>query len=84
MSNLATSINLNINGKSVKVAEKTSVAAAIINSGSSSTRNSIKGEKRGPLCGMGICYECRASVNGVEHTRTCMLLCEEGMEVIHE
>ena len=44
-------------------------------------RVSASGEARQPLCGMGICFECRANVDGIEHERTCMMLCKEGMEV---
>jgi hypothetical protein len=44
-------------------------------------RTSVSGEKRGPLCGMGICFECRATVNGAPHTRTCQLLCESAMDI---
>jgi len=44
-------------------------------------RSSVIGEPRGPLCGMGICFECRAVVNGTAHSRTCQLLCEPDMEV---
>jgi sarcosine oxidase subunit alpha len=45
-------------------------------------RFSVRGEARGPLCGMGICMECRATVNGVAHRRTCQLVCVAGMEVV--
>src|SRR5215470_1169611 len=31
-------------------------------------RTSVSGELRGPLCGMGICYECRNE----SHVRTCL------------
>ena len=76
-------INLSINGTAVQVTQGTSVAAAIIISGSDTIREAIDGSGRGPLCGMGVCYECRATVNGNEFTRTCMMQCSEGMEVVH-
>ena len=44
-------------------------------------RLSVSGEPRTALCGMGICFECRAIVDGVPHQRTCQLLCREGMVV---
>ena len=44
-------------------------------------RVSVSGEPRTALCGMGICFECRAIVDGVPHQRTCQLLCCEGMIV---
>jgi sarcosine oxidase subunit alpha len=31
---------------------------------------------------MGICFECRATVDGVPHRRTCQMLVREGMEVV--
>jgi len=40
-----------------------------------------RGEARGPLCGMGLCFECRVSINGQPHCRSCLTLCEPGMEV---
>jgi sarcosine oxidase subunit alpha len=30
---------------------------------------------------MGICFECRVTVNGRAHVRSCQVLCEAGMEV---
>lgn len=73
-------IVLTINGKRQEVLEDTTVAAAIMNAGST-CRTSLTGEARGPLCGMGICFECRAIVNGKPHQRTCQMICENGMEV---
>ena len=57
------------------------VAAAILNTGSGGMRRSVSGGWRGPLCGMGICYECRVTIDGVAQARSCQVLCREGMEV---
>ena len=73
-------IRLTINGKPVEVAAGTSVAAALLTVGAAA-RTSVLGEPRGPLCGMGICMECRATINGVTQQPTCQRLCEPGMEV---
>lgn len=73
-------IRLKVNGIEIAVASGTSVAAAILMTGTS-VRTSVTGEPRAPLCGMGICFECRANVNGTAHRKTCQLLCEQGMEV---
>jgi len=45
-------------------------------------RRSVLGQGRGPLCGMGICMECRVTINGLPHCRSCQILCEEDMEVL--
>jgi sarcosine oxidase subunit alpha len=60
----------------------TTVAAAVVSAGVVAFRRSVTGQPRGPLCGMGICFECRATVDGVMHQRTCQMLVREGMEVV--
>ncbi len=74
-------VTLRINGQSTNVPAGASVAAAIAVAGVSHARRSVSGTPRGPLCGMGICFECRATVDGVAHQRTCNLAAEDGMEV---
>ncbi|MBZ5685620.1 MAG: (2Fe-2S)-binding protein [Acidobacteriia bacterium] len=69
-----------VNGALVSVSAGATVAVAMVIAGQP-CRNSVMGEPRGPLCGMGICFECRAVVNGIPHSRTCQLLCEPDMEV---
>lgn len=74
-------MRLRIDGVELEVREGTSVAAAMLRAGVGAFRTSVTGEPRQPLCGMGICFECRATIDGVPHERTCMVLCREGMEV---
>ena len=74
------SLVLKVNGVSVTVNSGTTVAAAILMTGAP-IRRSVTGEPRGPLCGIGICFECRAAVDGVPHQRTCQIICAQGMEV---
>jgi len=76
-------LSITINGRPVEVAVGTTVAAAILDMGCIS-RISVRGEPRQPLCGMGICYECRAEIDGRTQQRTCQILCQPGMRVITE
>lgn len=71
---------IKINGQVYRVDGTSSVAAAVMNAGVAA-RKSITGEARGPLCGMGICFECRVTINGVSHQRGCLIRVMEGMEV---
>jgi D-hydroxyproline dehydrogenase subunit gamma len=71
---------ITVNQTKVRVSEETSVAAAIVMAGEP-CRRSVHGELRGPLCGMGVCMECRATVNGIKHQRTCQMMCSPSMEV---
>ena len=74
-------ITLKINEAAVSVAAGTMVSAAVLEAGVTMFRRSVTGEPRGPLCGMGICFECRVRVDGVAHVRSCQTLCENGMDV---
>lgn len=74
-------IQVTVDDRPCVVALGTTVAAAILASGSSVFRTSVSGEPRGPVCGMGVCFECRVTVNGVAHVRSCMTICEPGMEI---
>jgi sarcosine oxidase subunit alpha len=69
-----------INGIVAEVVAGTSVAAAMLAAGAP-CRVSVSGEPRTALCGMGLCFECRAVVDGTLHSRTCQTLCRPGMRV---
>ena len=73
--------SLLINGKTIRVEQGTTVAAAILIAGETAFRTSVTGQPRGPLCGMGICYECRVTIGGLAHARSCQIVCEDGMKV---
>jgi D-hydroxyproline dehydrogenase subunit gamma len=74
-------VAITVNGKSVTVPAGASAAVAIILSGDA-CRVSVSGEARGPLCGMGICMECCATVDGVPHVRSCQVVARAGMEIV--
>ena len=74
-------VTLRINGRPVSVLAGTAVAVALAQAGESRFRRSVTGQTRTPLCGMGACFECRVTINGQPHCRSCQTLCEEGMEV---
>src|SRR5690625_5156753 len=44
-----------------------------------STRRS--GSARGLFCGIGVCYDCLATINGRASQRTCLVEVADGMEV---
>jgi sarcosine oxidase subunit alpha len=75
-------IAVTINGEPVQVATGCSVAAAVLLAGISAAHRSISGQPRGPLCGMGICFECRLTINGISHRRSCQTPCRQGMEIL--
>lgn len=75
-------IKVMVNGQPVHVPAGTSAAAAVLRAGETVFHRSCRqGEARAPLCGMGICYECRATVDGRAQVRTCQVLCRPGMHI---
>ena len=77
---MAEMVMVHVNGRALHVARGTTVAAALLQAGVPA-RISRSGEPRAPLCGMGVCFECRAIIDSVPHRRACLVLCEPGMEV---
>ena len=74
-------ISLMVNGTQITVTPGTTVASAVAIAGAAETRASVTGEPRGPLCGIGICFECRVTIDGVPHQRSCQILCTPGLRV---
>lgn len=73
--------SIRVNGRAIEVRAGVSVAAALLHAGIP-CRTSVSGEPRAPLCGMGICFECAATVDGIPLTRTCQLACRPGMQIV--
>jgi predicted molibdopterin-dependent oxidoreductase YjgC len=74
-------VTISLDGRSVVVARGTTVAAALLSIGVTTFRTSVRGEPRGPLCAMGVCFECRVTIDGRPHERACMTFCTDGTEV---
>ncbi|NUU64971.1 (2Fe-2S)-binding protein [Enterobacteriaceae bacterium BIT-l23] len=73
-------INLTIDGVAITVVEGTSVAAALARSPLPAARLSVSGQLRPPFCGMGVCQECRITIDG-KRRLACQTPCRAGMRV---
>ena len=78
---MSETVTLVVNGVSVTMPTGSMVSAAILKTGIQGFRRSVTGEARGPLCGMGICFECRVTIDGDQHCRSCQTVCRNGMDV---
>ena len=76
----AARIRMAIDDHVIEVPAGINVAAAIARSGRP-FRRSVHGHARAPLCGMGICFECRVRIDGIAQQRACMVTVHEGMQV---
>lgn len=73
-----------IDGAETTAEAGTTVAAALWNAGRLASRRSVSGAPRGPLCLMGICFECRVTIDGQRHRRGCLEAVAPGMDVSTE
>lgn len=82
MADRADLVDIRVDGRLHRVAADASLAAALQGARVTAFRTSVTGEPRGPVCGMGICFECRVTVDGVAHRRACLEAVRPGMEVV--
>ncbi|HHF43210.1 MAG: (2Fe-2S)-binding protein [Candidatus Aminicenantes bacterium] len=75
-------INLYVNGKPITAYAGETVLAALLAAGYKIIKkNPVSQEPRGALCGMGVCFECTVTINGVPNIRACVTEVQEGMRV---
>jgi len=77
---LPATLEVRIDGSRHRLPAGVTVAAALQLTGDGCTRTSVRGERRAPLCGMGICQECRVLVDG-QLRLACQTVCVDGMAV---
>ncbi len=78
---MAERVRFTLDGRPAEAEAGTSLLAALWNAGLRAVRTSVSGEARGPLCGMGTCFECRVTVDGEPHRRACLEPLRGGMDV---
>ncbi len=75
-------VTFSFEGKTVEAFEGESVAASLLAAGLRSTRDStVSGQKRAPLCMMGVCFECLMEIDGQQNKQSCMTPVKEGMVI---
>jgi len=81
VSSSAGHVTIVVDGLEQHVPADVTVAVALLGLGVSAFRMSAGGESRAPLCGMGICYECRVDIDGVANRRACLVPVSHGLQV---
>lgn len=77
-----TPIKIFVDGIEIEAYKGETVATALLSAGITTFRLSHKHKKpRGLYCGMGICYECLVTINGIHAQRACITPVEEGMQI---
>jgi len=75
-------VNISIDGKRVTAYAGETIAAVLTANGNRIFRYTSKSHQpRGIYCGMGVCFECLVTVDGIPDVRACMTPVREGMMV---
>ena len=70
------------NGEKIPFESGDTVAAALLRSGKIVLRTTrFTGEPRSVFCGIGHCYDCLVSINGVINQRACLAKAEPNLDV---
>ena len=76
-------VTVTVDGRAIDVRDGTLVAAAVeLATPGRGARVSPGGTRRLPLCGMGVCGECRVTIGGRAHLLGCQVTCRPGMEIL--
>lgn len=71
-----------VNARACDAYEGETVHAALLAAGHRALRKTAKtNQSRGIFCGMGVCYDCLVTINGVPNQRACMTMVEDRMEI---
>ncbi|HEX9436304.1 MAG TPA: (2Fe-2S)-binding protein [Candidatus Limnocylindria bacterium] len=75
-------MHFRFDGRELPAHEGEPIAAALLANGIRVIRSQLAtGAPRGLYCGIGHCFECIATVNGVPGLRTCLTPVQDGMDV---
>jgi predicted molibdopterin-dependent oxidoreductase YjgC len=75
-------IRIFLNGEAIIVSDGQSVGALLLGEDQRITRTTrFASRPRGMFCGIGICFDCLITINGVTNRRACLTTVEEGMSI---
>lgn len=74
-----TPVTITVNGQAVQAYAGESLAAVLMAAGYRVFRRTeAGGAPRGFFCGMGACFDCLVTVNGLPNQRSCMIEVQDG------
>jgi succinate dehydrogenase/fumarate reductase-like Fe-S protein len=73
-------VTLMLDGDTLRAPSGFSIATLLL-SLQRPSRSSVSGATRMPFCGMGVCGECRVTVDGQPSVLACLTPCREGQRI---
>ena len=74
-------VTITVDGIPIQTFLGETVAGALLAEGRRAWRRTPQGEPRGLFCGIGICFDCTVTVDGVPYARACLTPVSDGMVV---
>jgi len=74
-------VTVEVDGEPVSAFAGESVATVLLALDRRTFRHTEQGAPRGLFCGMGVCFDCLVTVDGVENVRACLTPVAEGMVI---
>ncbi|MCD0443943.1 (2Fe-2S)-binding protein [Glycomyces sp. A-F 0318] len=65
-------LHLTVDGEPVEGVRGQSIAGVLLAQGRTAWRTTTAGRPRGVFCGIGVCFDCIATVNGESDVRLCL------------
>ena len=78
-------VTFTFDGREMRSEPGQSIAAALLANGIRSWRTTrVEGRPRGLFCGIGVCFDCLVTVNGIASRRACLTEVRDGDRVEHQ
>jgi hypothetical protein len=74
-------VEIVVDGRPAPAMAGASVAAVLLASGRRAWRVTASGAPRGVFCGIGVCFDCTATIDDVPGVRTCVTAVRPGMRI---
>ncbi len=72
---------IDVDGEAILARPGQTLAAVLLAAGRQTFRYTRSGKPRGIFCGMGVCFDCLLTVDGLDDQRACMTPARPGMQV---
>lgn len=74
-------VTITVDGVPLQAYLGETIAGALLANGQRAWRRTESGKPRGLFCGMGICFDCLVTVDGVSNVRACITPVSDGMVI---
>lgn len=71
-------LRITVDGTRIEGLQGQSIAGVLLAHGATEWRTTTAGRRRGVFCGIGVCFDCIATVNGESDVRLCLRRANDG------